>query len=274
MHFLLPLAAVWLSSSLQVFAQNYRADVNTIKNCSIWYDNSGDYSCKDIRDSLGIKPETFTRWNPSITLDCGNWELYTSYCTRVESEQPTTSSSTTKTSITTPTSIAKPSPSSWKSVGCWPVGATDFLSLEKRVSIIPNNTPDRCQDACYQVADTEYRFAGMAEGSQCWCSGFVRNDMSENGTADCNIPCAGDTAKTCGGAKFVNVYEADFSAPQPTTSSSSKTASSTVSTKAVSSAVSSAVSPAVSPAVSTVANLCMRAGMITYMYLTLWFHFG
>jgi hypothetical protein len=76
-------------------AQSYRVGVNAIKNCNIWYDNSGDYSCKDIRDSLSIKPETFTRWNPSISLDCEKWQLYTSYCTWVDSEAPTLTSSTT-----------------------------------------------------------------------------------------------------------------------------------------------------------------------------------
>ncbi|CAO2650697.1 Nn.00g019890.m01.CDS01 [Neocucurbitaria sp. VM-36] len=216
MHFVLSLTAIWLSFSLKVVAQNYRSDVNTVKNCTIWYDNSGDDSCKDIRDSLGIKPETFTRWNPSITLDCGNWQLYTSYCTWVESEQPTISSSATTASSTTPTPTTKPSPSSWKPLGCWPVGAADFFSLEKRVSVIPNNTPAKCQDACYKVANTNYRFAGMAAGSQCWCSDFVRNDMSANGTTDCNIPCAGETTKTCGGAnsttnelKFFNSSDID-----------------------------------------------------------------
>lgn len=218
MHFLLPFTAVCFSSSLQVLAQNYRFDVNTITTCTFWYDNSGAHGCKDIRDILAIKPETFTRWNPSITLDCGNWELYTSYCTWVDSEAPPLSSSTTIIPSTTPTPSAKPSPSYWKPLGCWPIGATDFPSLEDRTSDIPDSKPAKCQDACYKVANVNYHFAGMAAGSQCWCSDFVRNDMSANGTADCNVPCAGEKSKTCGGAKFVNVYEADFSAPQTASS--------------------------------------------------------
>ncbi|KAL5345048.1 hypothetical protein ACLOAV_010001 [Pseudogymnoascus australis] len=214
---------------------------------SIWYDNSGDSSCKDIRDSLGVKPETFTRWNPSITLDCGNWQIYTSYCTWVESESPTTST-TTNTSTTSPTPTAKPSPSSWESLGCWPIGATGFPSLDKHISDIPANTPAKCQDACYKVADTNYRFAGVAAGSQCWCSDFVRNDVSVNGTADCNAPCSGDATKTCGGGKFVNVYEADFSVQPPVSLSSPNPATVTSSTEAVTSASSTT---AVSSASST-----------------------
>jgi hypothetical protein len=221
MRYFVHLSAVWLSSSALVAAQSYEVDPNTIKNCTVWFDNSGDHTCKEVRDVLAIKPETFTRWNPSITLDCGNWRLYTSYCTWVDSENPTVSSSSTIVSTTTPTPSAKPSPSSWKALGCWPVGATDFPSLEKRVSVIPNNTPAKCQDVCYKAPNTNYRFAGMAAGSQCWCSDFVRNDITANATADCNVPCAGDTSKTCGGAKFVNVYEADFSAPQPSSSTAS-----------------------------------------------------
>lgn len=219
MNFLLFLTAFGLSCSVQVLAQNYRYDINTVKNCTVWYDNSGDDSCKAIRDSLGIKPETFTRWNPSITTDCGNWQLYTSYCTWVANEAPPEPSSTASSSTSaTPTPSAKPSPVAWKPLGCWPVGPSDFQTLEKRISVIPNNTPAKCQDACYKAANTNYRFAGMASGSQCWCGTYVRNDMATNGTTSCNIPCAGETSKTCGGSGFVNIYEADFSAPQPTSS--------------------------------------------------------
>ncbi|KAH5143261.1 hypothetical protein HBH70_074470 [Parastagonospora nodorum] len=266
MHFLVRFTAVCLSSSLQVLAQNYRFDVNTIKTCTVWYDNSGDHSCKDVRDSLAIKPETFTRWNPSITLDCGNWELNTSYCTWVDSEAPPLPSSTTAVTPTTPKPSAKPSPSSWKPLGCWPVGPTDFLSLEKRISDIPNNTPAKCQDACYNAANANYRFAGMVAGSQCWCSDFVRNDMSANETADCNVPCAGETSKTCGGAEFVNVYEADFSAPQTTSSIPSTVVASSSSISSTIVASPSSVKVA-SSASSTMRVWRMGAGVATCVML-------
>ncbi|PVI03666.1 hypothetical protein DM02DRAFT_587559 [Periconia macrospinosa] len=264
MHFLLPFTAICLSFSLHVFAQSYQVDPNTVKNCTTWYDNSGDDTCKDIRDSLGIKPDTFTRWNPSITLDCGNWQLYTSYCTWLASEEPTPSSSTMISTSNTPTPSAKPIPSAWKPLGCWPVGPSDFLSLEKRISVIPNNTPAKCQDACYKVANSNFRFAGMAAGSQCWCSDFVRNNMSTNETIDCNIPCAGERTKTCGGSEFVNVYEAEFSTPQPTSANPSTVAPPTSSVPIASSAGSTNTA---NSAGSTKTAWCIGAEVATCLLL-------
>ncbi|KAK7964076.1 WSC domain-containing protein [Apiospora saccharicola] len=50
-------------------------DLNTISTCTFWYDNYHGRSCKDVRDdTFNVSPEAFSRWNPSITLDCGNWQ--------------------------------------------------------------------------------------------------------------------------------------------------------------------------------------------------------
>ncbi|KAG7284435.1 hypothetical protein NEMBOFW57_010808 [Staphylotrichum longicolle] len=59
-------------------------DLNTIGTCSCWYDNYEGLTCKEVRDwKFAISPADFSRWNPSITLDCGNWQAL-SYC--VENE--------------------------------------------------------------------------------------------------------------------------------------------------------------------------------------------
>ena len=36
-------------------------------------------------------------------------------------------------------------------------------------------------------------------------------ETSVDASVDCNTPCAGDTTMTFGGAKFVDVYQAEFS---------------------------------------------------------------
>jgi hypothetical protein len=69
MHFGLPLLTIWIYLFSETRAQSYRYHLDTISTCTGWYDNSGDYSCVEVRDILGISPANFTRWNPSITLD-------------------------------------------------------------------------------------------------------------------------------------------------------------------------------------------------------------
>lgn len=65
---------------------NMQYDLNTIKTCTWWYDNNEGKSCQVVRDWMfAISPEDFTRWNPSVTLDCGNWQEL-SYCIEVEGE--------------------------------------------------------------------------------------------------------------------------------------------------------------------------------------------
>ncbi|KAH9204633.1 hypothetical protein DL95DRAFT_319105, partial [Leptodontidium sp. 2 PMI_412] len=205
---LTPAVCFFLSSD--VVAQSYPYYLTTIKTCTNWYDNSGEYGCDFIRDLMSIPPANFTRWNPSITLDCGNWEPFTSYCSWVESENPPVSSSTTQSSTVAPVATSKPSPSSWKPLGCWPLGPTDFPSLDKSIGTISSITPAKCQDQCLKVPNTDYRFAGLAAGSQCLCGEFVRNELSEKAAVDCSTPCTGDAKQTCGGTNFINIFEADF----------------------------------------------------------------
>ncbi|KAK0128782.1 hypothetical protein ONS95_000732 [Cadophora gregata] len=242
MYFRLPLlgAVVFLSSN--ALAQSYRYHLNTISTCTGWYDNSGDYGCAEIRDVLGISPANFTRWNPSISLDCEGWEIYTSYCTWVSSEFPTPTTTTTKSTSTAPTPTVKPSPSSWTPIGCWPVGATDFPTLDYSASAISNISVSKCGDACYSVKNTNYIFAGISGGTQCLCGDFVRNDMTDEINKKCNIPCAGSANQTCGGTGFISVYQAVF-APfnETTTSISSSTSRAISSSTKISSTSSSSV---------------------------------
>lgn len=115
-------------------------------------------------------------------------------------------------------SLGKAKPIILEASGLLACRRSRFPQPRKANQRLPNNSPTKCQDACYKAENATYRFAGMAAGCQCWCGDFVRNDMSANETTDCNIPCAGETAKTCGGARFLDIYEPDFSAPQPTSS--------------------------------------------------------
>ena len=99
--------------------------LDTIKTCNYWYDNNEGLTCMEARDWMyAISPEDFSRWNPSITLDCGNWKEL-SYCVRVEGEEgkPRTTTSTppttSRTSTATSTSTRKPELLGWEPIGCY-----------------------------------------------------------------------------------------------------------------------------------------------------------
>ncbi|PVH77059.1 hypothetical protein DL98DRAFT_639122 [Cadophora sp. DSE1049] len=241
MHLRLPLLTVWVYLSSRALAQTYRYHLDTISTCTSWYDNSGDYGCTEIRDTLGISPANFTRWNPSISLDCEGWELYTSYCSWVDSEFPIPSTTTTSTSTTAPSPTAKPSPSSWTSIGCWPVGDSDFPTLDYSASAISNISPSKCGNACYSVKDSNYVFAGISAGSECLCGDFVRNDMTDEINKKCNITCAGGTNQTCGGMGFISIYQAVFAELNETTTTTSSSTSTGTSTRVSTSTSSSVV---------------------------------
>ncbi|KAH7364618.1 hypothetical protein BKA65DRAFT_142185 [Rhexocercosporidium sp. MPI-PUGE-AT-0058] len=61
MQVLLSLITVWIHLSSTVLAQSYPYYLTTIKGCSAWFNNSGDYTYTKIRDILHITPANFTR---------------------------------------------------------------------------------------------------------------------------------------------------------------------------------------------------------------------
>ncbi|KAK2028981.1 WSC-domain-containing protein [Colletotrichum zoysiae] len=164
---------------------NMQYDFNTIKTCTYWYDNYQGFSCKEIRDwRYGISPEDFTRWNPSVTLDCGNWQEL-SYCVEVRSEMTSIASSSAST-----TSITSAAPSStptapallgWKPLGCY--------------------TANR------KLKSPSSAFAGLQAGKECWFNDYVGNDWASD-QQECNAPCPGDASQMCGGAGVLNFFEA------------------------------------------------------------------
>ncbi|KDN69707.1 putative CFEM domain-containing protein [Colletotrichum sublineola] len=185
---------------------NMPYDFNTIKTCTGWYDNYEGFTCEDIRDwRYAISPEDFTRWNPSITLDCGNWQEL-SYCVQVRSEMTTVSSSSAlATSTTSAASSHTPMTHAllgWTSLGCYKAGR----KLKSPSSTVDSRqlAPKSCGAACY--ADG-LKYAGLQAGKECWCNDYVGNEWASD-QEDCNIPCPGDASQTCGGASVLNFFKA------------------------------------------------------------------
>jgi hypothetical protein len=191
-------------------------DPETTLPCVMWEDNTGDLVCEEVRDYWTLTPEEFSRWNPSVGLDCKPWRIQ-SYCVvpqeRIDNDpRPNPLTETTMTTATatseaatstTSTSSLAPSPTAWNLRGCYPDEDKDLPVLEEQVSVGDDLTISKCQDSCYRAS---FEFAGVKEGNECWCSSFIGGESTRN-ESDCNIPCTGDEDEICGGKDRLSVFE-------------------------------------------------------------------
>ncbi|KAH7369246.1 hypothetical protein B0T11DRAFT_350818 [Plectosphaerella cucumerina] len=206
-------------------------DPNTIKTCTFWLNNNKGYTCEEVREIFSITPEDFTRWNPSVTLDCQNWQIR-SYCAQVRSEWITTLTAlppTTSTTSLAPSTTYSPVPPLgrpvWAPLGCYVDNNWGIGAMRKRVSSEAGDkdmTVAKCHRMCFED-DWEVHYAGLGGGNACWCSSYVVGEPAED-VKDCNVPCAGDRGEKCGGDGFFAVYTAVYgedsnTPPQQTTSS-------------------------------------------------------
>jgi hypothetical protein len=169
---------------------------------------------KHILTSYTVTPEEFHSWNPSVGLDCQPW-YFASYCIitqeKLDTVEPNTASSRsskvffTSTKTTASSSLA-PSPTTWTGLGCYAQNAKGPV-LEEDMSPVGGDASlsiPKCKDSCYRRA---YRYAGVREGNQCWCSSYVDGDWAKNQT-DCDVPCTGDKATFCGGKGVLSIFKA------------------------------------------------------------------
>jgi len=75
---------------------------------------------------------------------------------------------------------------------------TDAVERDSRAKM----TPRVCFDFCRTVPDM--LFFGLANGRDCYCTPYY---TKAPGDGVCDLPCEGDSAKTCGGKTMMNVYE-------------------------------------------------------------------
>ncbi|KAI6780908.1 uncharacterized protein J7T54_007388 [Emericellopsis cladophorae] len=72
---LLPLCAA--STPKPIFS----TDLATVDTCIDGYNNAEQNpTSKDIRDLFALTPEQFSKWNPSVSLDCELWLYPLPYC--------------------------------------------------------------------------------------------------------------------------------------------------------------------------------------------------
>jgi hypothetical protein len=144
-----------------------------------------------------------------VGLDCTPWWDWQSYCIvtqkKLDSVKTTTPTPSATISSTTTALSLGPSPTAWDPIGCYAQNPVRSI-LEQNMT--PNGdgalTIPKCKLTCYRRA---YKFAGVLQGNQCWCSNYVAGEWAKNQT-DCSAPCAGDKSTVCGGTGVFNVFEA------------------------------------------------------------------
>jgi len=75
---------------------------------------------------------------------------------------------------------------------------TDAIERDSREKM----TPRVCFNFCRTVPDM--LFFGLANGRDCYCTPYY---TKAPGDGVCDLPCDGDSSKTCGGKTMMNVYE-------------------------------------------------------------------
>lgn len=192
---------------------NLEYDKNTIQGCTWWYDNGWGLTCKQVRDEMyAIPPDVFSRWNPSITLDCDNWKEL-SYCVQVKSEQTTTktSSSTSTTTTTSSSTTDRPTPTAWLARGCYKDTIPHAIRNHSDKIGGKDLTVAKCQNVCWASG---FDYAGVEAGSDCYCGDFIGAEHSPDQNA-CNVPCGGNSSEICGGVSVMNAFAAQTKDPLP-----------------------------------------------------------
>ena len=82
-----------------------------------------------------------------------------------------------------------------------------FPLRARNLVLLPRGAPvaQACQTHC-----TGSAYFGVQYAIECWCSGTDSADYpydAHGASTDCNEPCSGNAAETCGGDWAMNVYE-------------------------------------------------------------------
>ncbi|KAK6507971.1 hypothetical protein TWF481_006391 [Arthrobotrys musiformis] len=111
----------------------------------------------------------------------------------------------------------------YSSLGCYQE-PTSGKALTKVFST-GSMTHELCLYYCWRMAAT---YAGLEYGRECWCGSVLNPDATPASAGSCNVPCAGDSTKTCGAGGYLELYSSGL--PVATTTSSSTTSSTPTST--------------------------------------------
>lgn len=221
-----PILSVWLVSLAHLVVADTEPvlsyDIHTIQGCSYWYDNDGDRTCESIRDAWQVSPATFSRWNPSISLDCKGWGKH-SYCVAVKAEMTSSSTTTPSSTSSTISTTSRAPPPLWTDRGCYKDASIHPFQTQLPFPGGNGLTRLDCEDTCWTA---DFPYVGFRAGVECWCGKYVQGHLSPSPT-DCNVPCAGNASETCGGKDAFNVVEGNEAPYSHTTTQTLATSSAT-----------------------------------------------
>jgi hypothetical protein len=93
-------------------------------------------------------------------------------------------------------------------LGCWTDDSSMGRALTYRQDKVDGATltTEKCLLAC---RDGGFPFAGTEFGGECYCGVVIGNDTYAAPASECDIPCNGNSAQSCGGRGRLNLYVAD-----------------------------------------------------------------
>jgi len=77
-------------------------------------------------------------------------------------------------------------------------GDSSFARLVNATSAA--DSPQNCISSCLSL---QYKYAGLLNGQQCYCSATTGSAANET----CSVPCTGNSTLTCGGNQTISAYE-------------------------------------------------------------------
>ncbi|KAL0943523.1 LysM domain-containing protein [Colletotrichum truncatum] len=115
-------------------------DPSTTSHCSWWWDNDGSITCFDILEFWAIDIATMTRWNPSITPECGNFQLGRSYCVEAVNEPAPGDSSPIPSGTSTVRSISTSSSGFTSTSSSPPSSTSQVMTARTTTSLFTSST--------------------------------------------------------------------------------------------------------------------------------------
>lgn len=99
-------------------------------------------------------------------------------------------------------SVGSGTATAYNILGCYPDNYPISRSLKNSVAV-SGNSPTVCATACFNLG---YQYAGLEYASECYCGNLLTATISNASPSPCNMPCAGDPTKICGGSNFLTIY--------------------------------------------------------------------
>lgn len=139
----------------------------------------------------------------NATQKCGAGNRLSVYAIAGTAPPKSTSSSVAATT-TSKAATATGFPTGWAAQGCWVDNANGGRILTHQQTDNAQQTLQTCVNTC---AAAGYTIAGAEYADECYCDNFIYNGGAKAANqADCNTPCPGNSAQSCGAGNRLTVY--------------------------------------------------------------------